>query len=562
MAENITLAPINTLQNSSIIATVNANNAIITNAFLDCVSLAGNLPNSMQSNFDMNSFQIINLPAPGTGNSPIRLIDLENAVTGNFGANIFGLLNGVNTWTNVNTFTNTTQSTSVTTGAVILSGGLGVAKNLNVGGNLAISGSFVSATLSGGTSAASTLTLQSTTNVSPSGDSLSVEASTFFFKSTTGGTTFGDYNHTHTNAWNFAANVFINGSLIDTSGNITAPTIVGGTSTGSTLTLQSTSNGTPSGDSISIEATTVSFKSATGGSTFGTVTSTGLNSFPIGATTASTGAFTTLSASSTVSGTGFSTYLASPPAIGGTAPAAGSFTTLLASSTLRTSSAGTSGSVGSAATPSLQVGNAGTGFFSVSTTGVGITANTVSVADYNISNASDWTLAGSLILTGGILALAGVSSLSRSNSTGALTINSNIAAGSNGIIFTPSGVTALSLSSTAATFSSTIPVSVTNTTGASTSTTGAITCAGGISATGNIWSGANVVGIGVYADGDGGGFAGFNGITNVTAAVGTNVGTLGMNATGRKNDLWAKFWIGSASYWFPIWTGQMTNTPP
>ena len=48
----------------------------------------------------------------------------------------------------------------------------------------------------------------------------------------------------------------------------------------------------------------------------------------IGSGTASTGAFTTLSASSTVSGTGFSTYLASPPAIGTTAPAAGKFTDL------------------------------------------------------------------------------------------------------------------------------------------------------------------------------------------------------------------------------------------
>jgi hypothetical protein len=38
--------------------------------------------------------------------------------------------------------------------------------------------------------------------------------------------------------------------------------------------------------------------------------------------------FTTLAASSTVSGTGFSTYLASPPAIGGSAAAAGSFTAL------------------------------------------------------------------------------------------------------------------------------------------------------------------------------------------------------------------------------------------
>ena len=64
----------------------------------------------------------------------------------------------------------------------------------------------------------------------------------------------------------------------------------------------------------------------------------------VGATTASTGAFTTLSASSTVSGTGFSTYLASPPAIGGTTPAAGTFTALSATSNAVTSvTAATSG---------------------------------------------------------------------------------------------------------------------------------------------------------------------------------------------------------------------------
>lgn len=54
----------------------------------------------------------------------------------------------------------------------------------------------------------------------------------------------------------------------------------------------------------------------------------------VGATTANTGAFTTLSASSTVSGTGFSTYLASSPAIGGTAACpAGTFTTLTVNTT-------------------------------------------------------------------------------------------------------------------------------------------------------------------------------------------------------------------------------------
>ncbi len=63
------------------------------------------------------------------------------------------------------------------------------------------------------------------------------------------------------------------------------------------------------------------------------ITGGSINGTTVGATTASTGAFTTLSATSTVSGTGFSTYLASPPAIGGTAAAAGAFTTLSASST-------------------------------------------------------------------------------------------------------------------------------------------------------------------------------------------------------------------------------------
>ncbi len=53
-----------------------------------------------------------------------------------------------------------------------------------------------------------------------------------------------------------------------------------------------------------------------------------INKMSIGATTPSTGAFTTLSASSTVSGTGFSTYLASPPAIGGTTASTGRFTTV------------------------------------------------------------------------------------------------------------------------------------------------------------------------------------------------------------------------------------------
>ncbi len=68
---------------------------------------------------------------------------------------------------------------------------------------------------------------------------------------------------------------------------------------------------------------------------------TSINAVPIGASAASTGAFTTLSATSTVSGAGFSTYFASPPAIGGTAPAAAAFTTLTVSTPIAASSLAT-----------------------------------------------------------------------------------------------------------------------------------------------------------------------------------------------------------------------------
>ena len=60
----------------------------------------------------------------------------------------------------------------------------------------------------------------------------------------------------------------------------------------------------------------------------------------VGATTPNTGAFTTLSASSTISGTGFTNYLASPPAIGGTAPAAVGATTVTASTSVLSNGSG------------------------------------------------------------------------------------------------------------------------------------------------------------------------------------------------------------------------------
>ena len=78
---------------------------------------------------------------------------------------------------------------------------------------------------------------------------------------------------------------------------------------------------------------------------------TAVNFSSIGATTAGTGAFTTLSASSTVSGAGFSNYFAAPPTIGNTTPNTGAFTALVATSI--TDSGLTSGRVTYATTGGL-----------------------------------------------------------------------------------------------------------------------------------------------------------------------------------------------------------------
>jgi len=147
----------------------------------------------------------------------------------------------------------------------------------------------------------------------------------------------------------------------------------------------------------------------------GVITATGfagpLNG-TVGATTPATGAFTTLSASSTVSGTGFSTYLASPPAIGGTTAAAGSFTNLSVTGTTSfDSSEGTSGQVltsaGTGNTPTWTTPTVGT-VTSVGGTG---TVNGLSLSG-TVTTSGNLTLGGTLDLTsppaiGGTTAAAG-----------------------------------------------------------------------------------------------------------------------------------------------------------
>lgn len=143
MAEQIILQDVATLQNSSIVAAINANNTIIEEAFLDVLSLAGTEPNQMVSNLDMNSFQIINLPAPSTINSPARLIDVVSnpTITISTAANT---LTGTTLATNVvnSSLTSVGTITSGTWNGTIVNpahGGTGINNNSNtitIGGNI------------------------------------------------------------------------------------------------------------------------------------------------------------------------------------------------------------------------------------------------------------------------------------------------------------------------------------------------------------------------------------------------------------------------------------------
>lgn len=77
MSENITLGTVSSFANdSSAVAIVNSNSSNIATAFTDCLSLSGGQPNAMQSNLDMNKFQVLNLPPPATLLSPVRLTDV------------------------------------------------------------------------------------------------------------------------------------------------------------------------------------------------------------------------------------------------------------------------------------------------------------------------------------------------------------------------------------------------------------------------------------------------------------------------------------------------------
>lgn len=189
-------------------------------------------------------------------------------------------------------------------------------------------------------------------------------------------------------------NVFVNS--LGLTGTPTVPTATTGTNTtqiASTAFVQAQISSTLTSTLASYAP--LASPTFTGTVVIPTVTLSGgaINSTTIGATTPSTGAFTTLSVSSTVSGAGFSTYLASPPAIGGSVAAAGSFTTLSSTSTFTPSQ--TAGIVGTTTTNNANVGSVGE-YVTATGTAVSLTTSTpTNIASISLT-AGDWDVWGTV----------------------------------------------------------------------------------------------------------------------------------------------------------------------
>jgi len=119
--------------------------------------------------------------------------------------------------------------------------------------------------------------------------------------------------------------------------------------------------------------------------------SSGINSTNIGATTPGTGSFTTLAASGAVSGAGFTARFASPGPIGNTAASTGAFTTLSSTGTFTPSS--TNGIVGTTTNDNANAGSVGE-FVTATATAVSASSG----AAFNVTSisltAGDWDVTG------------------------------------------------------------------------------------------------------------------------------------------------------------------------
>jgi hypothetical protein len=78
----LTTSDLTSLQNeTTAIAVINANNALIETAMENTLSLDGTTPNSMGADLDMDGNNILNLPAPDSPTSPVRVQDISTYIS-------------------------------------------------------------------------------------------------------------------------------------------------------------------------------------------------------------------------------------------------------------------------------------------------------------------------------------------------------------------------------------------------------------------------------------------------------------------------------------------------
>jgi len=187
---------------------------------------------------------------------------------------------------------------------------------------------WISTSGGGGSSTATSLTVTGTVSLSPANANVTISPT---------GTGYVTINPA---ALGTIDNVTVGGTT-PAAGNFSS---IGATSRGTglftSLGANSTVTLTPANANVTISPTgtgTVAISPA-GALTISPTTASTMDNVRIGGTTPLAVTCTTLQVNSSISGTGFSTFLASPPAIGGTAAAAGTFTTLSCTSLTETSS--------------------------------------------------------------------------------------------------------------------------------------------------------------------------------------------------------------------------------
>lgn len=221
-----------------------------------------------------------------------------------------------------------------------------------------------------------------------------------------------------------ALNYNLVGNAFSCNGTINAVTL-GGATFASPGPIGSVSTSTGAFSSISTPSATI------GGGT--------INATSVGATSASTGSFTTLSASSTVSGAGFSTYLASPPAIGNTTPSTVTGSTV--TSTGNFIGSGNGFTIGT--TTGIGNGGAIQLFDSTHNNDVVILNNATSVAQFTSTGINGAAIGSTTPSTGSFTILSSTGNFTPSQTNGIVgtTTNNNANAGSVGEYVTASTLT-------------------------------------------------------------------------------------------------------------------------